>query len=391
MNKSHIALLLPLALMLALTTIGCSSRKEASSASATPETALNVRVITATNRIFERRLTVQGTLEAKRFANVAARVPGNLDALWVEAGDPVEAGVTKLFQIDPVGLSNACTIAGQQLSVAQASLLVAEANAAKAEAEFAKATLDRQRYARLHAERRVSDNEFELVETQFKQASAGNAVAVAQIELAARQVTQAEASLAIAVKNLADSLAIAPLTGVVSRRLAEPGEQMGVGQAIVTIIDPSLIEVAAFIPARYYHETIPGSNKLRIELPDGTTAECNIHYRSPTINATLRTFEIKGFVSAESSSSATPGAMAAITLLFEQRTGIGVPSEAVLQRAGKTVVFVVSEGRAQQVAVTTGFQNGTCTEILKGLSQGAAVVVEGQSLLNDQRAVSVLD
>ena len=82
---------LPLSLLL----IGCGKAPtDGNGKESKPAATLNVRTHTATNRLFERRLTLQGTLEAKRFVNVAARVGGNLDTLWVDEGDSVEAGVT---------------------------------------------------------------------------------------------------------------------------------------------------------------------------------------------------------------------------------------------------------------------------------------------------------
>ena len=62
--------------------------------------ALAVRTQPAALRTFERRLTVQGSLETKNYANVASRADGNLDAIWVDKGDSVIAGKTALFQID---------------------------------------------------------------------------------------------------------------------------------------------------------------------------------------------------------------------------------------------------------------------------------------------------
>ena len=351
--------------------------------------ALAVRAQVATNRVFERRFTVQGTLEAKRFANVAARVAGNLDAIWVDEGDRVEAGKTPLFQIDPVGLSNAWTIAVQELNVARAGLQVAQANAARVHAEVRKVALDFARYARLHKDGKVSDNEYETAETLHEQAKAGIAVAETQVELATRQVAQAEAGLAIARKNLDDSLTLAPISGVISQRLAEPGEQMAIGRTVLVIVDPSLIEAGAFLPAQYYPDVTPGKTTFRLEL-DGRPAGTHlIDYRSPTINPVLRTFEIKGVVDTRLA-PAVPGGMATLTLVFESREGLGVPPASILIRDGRAVVFVIRDGRAVQTPVTTGFQNGAWTEIVSGLQAGDTVINEGQTLLRDGQAVERL-
>ena len=223
------AAVLPAALLAA----GCG--KTESAAETETVRALAVRVQPVASRDFERRLTVQGTLEAQNYANVASRADGNLDAIWVDEGDAVVAGETALFQIDPVGRENAVTIAQQNRAVAQASLDVARASAEKTKAEARKALLDFERYDRLHRDGKVSANEFEAADVGRAQAEAGVAVAEAQVDLAERQVKQAEASLAIAEKNLADARILAPITGVVSARHAEPGEQMSVGKVVLRI------------------------------------------------------------------------------------------------------------------------------------------------------------
>lgn len=350
---------------------------------------LAVRALAAPARDFERRLTVQGTLEARTFADVAARVDGNLDAVWVDEGDAVTAGTTALFQVDPAGRRNALVIAEQHLEVAAAQLDVARASADKAEAEARKAALDFERFDRLHRQGQVTDNEYESRSVANEQARAGLAVAKAQVDLAKRQVKQAEASLAIARKNLDDTKAIAPISGVISARKAEPGEQMSVGRVVLRIDDLSVVEAAAFLPAQYYADVTPGETKFRLAV-NGLEAGTNtVTYRSPTIDTALRTFEIKGVVDA-AEGSAVPGSMADLTLVFETRSGVGVPSAAVLVRAGRPIVFVVQNGKAVSREVRTGLQNDAWTEILSGLEAGETVVTEGQTQLHDGMAVEIL-
>ena len=206
MKTDRIALvLLAAALPAALLAAGCG-KKEAAAAEK-PVRALAIRAQPAAKRDFERRLTVQGTLEAKNYANVASRADGNLDAIWVDEGDAVVAGETALFQIDSANRQNALAIAEQDLAVAKASRAVAKASAQKTEAEARKAALDYDRYERLHRDGRVSDNEFEGANVQHAAAKAAIAVAEAQMDLAERQVKQAESAVSIAQKNLADAKA----------------------------------------------------------------------------------------------------------------------------------------------------------------------------------------
>lgn len=380
------AILLPL-LALAVLSAGCGQAPTAAAEDAAR--VLTVRTVPAAARTFERRLTVQGTLEAETFANVAARADGNLDALWVDEGDPVTAGETELFQVDPVQRENARTIARQDLAVAKASQTVAEASALKTEAEARKARLDFERFERLHQDGKVSLGEFESADVARAQAEAGLAVAKAQVDLARRQVKQAEAGLAIAEKNLADARAVAPISGVVSARHAEPGEQMSVGKTVLRIEDLDSVEAAAFLPAQYYPDVEPGTTTFRLAVGGRDAGTHTVTTRSPVINPVLRTFEIKGRLQ-NAGELAVPGQMADLTLVFESREGLGVPSAAVLVRGGRPVVFVARDGVAAAREIETGLQNDGWTEILSGLEPGEPVVTEGQTQLHDGMPVDVL-
>ncbi len=382
---------LPLLAALAATALATGCGKHTNVPANADETvhSLAVRALSAAPRTFERRLTVQGTLEAKNFANVASRADGNLDAIWVDEGDAVTAGETALFQIDPLSRQNSLTIAKQLLAVAEASLEVAQASARKTDAEARKATLDFARYERLHQDGKVSDNEFEAADVAHAQAQAGVAVAQAQVDLAKRQVRQADAALSIAEKNLADTKILAPISGVVSSRQAEPGEQMSVGKVVLRIDDLSTIEAAAFLPAQYYPEVVPGKTQFRLAVGGRDAGSHTVTYRSPTIHPALRTFEIKGLVTA-ADGLVVPGQMADLTLVFESRQGLGVPSAAILDRGGQPTVFVVQDGKALARQVQPGFQNDAWTEILSGLEAGESVVTEGQTQLHDGMPVEVL-
>ncbi|MGD9612821.1 MAG: efflux RND transporter periplasmic adaptor subunit, partial [Kiritimatiellia bacterium] len=221
------------------------------------------------------------------------------------------------------------------------------------------------------------------------QAQAGIAVALAQVDLAERQVKQAEASLSIAEKNLADAKIRAPISGVVSSRTAEPGEQMSVGKVVLRIDDLAVVEAAAYLPAQYYPEVVPGETTFRLGVGGRPAGEHPVTYRSPTINPTLRTFEIKGQVAA-ADGVVVPGQMADLTIVFERRAALGVPSASILTRNGQAVVFVVQDGQAAAKEVQPGLQNDGWTEILAGLEAGETVVTEGQTQLRDGMPVDVL-
>jgi RND family efflux transporter MFP subunit len=349
--------------------------------------SLAVRTLKAEQRTFERRLTVQGNIEAKQIANVASRLAGNIDAIYVDEGDRVEANKTVLFQIDPLSLQSAVIASEQQLAVAQASLEVAKASLGKSEAEATKAARDFERFQRLHKDGRVTDNEFEIHHLQYEQAKVGLAVSKAQVGLAESHVLQAAAALEISRKSLTDTKSVAPISGAVTMRHKEPGEQVGIGEIVMRIEDPSSIEAVAYLPAAYYTEVLPGKTPARLTIAGKEAGSFIVTYRSPVINTTLRTFEIKGKVE---SKEAVAGAMADITLVFESRKAIGIPSNALLQRNGKPSVFIARDGKSLLKNLETGLINEGWTEVASGLEADDLVIIEGQTQLREGMAVTIL-
>jgi hypothetical protein len=70
-------------------------------------------------------------------------------------------------------------------------------------------------------------------------------------------------------------------------------------------------------------------------------------------------------------------------------TGVTVPAEAVVQRDGKTVAFVVNEGRAGQRAIEAAEARDGVRRITRGLAVGEQVVLSPPATLLDGSKVTV--
>lgn len=343
----------------------------------------------AARRRFEARVVVQGSIEAKSVATVSTRLPGTVEKILVDEGDAVTAGETKLFESDSVKVREAVEISRQGLAVTRCGLREKQANLERVQADFEKAELDLHRFERLHKDEAVSIDALEQQQSRYKQTSAVVKHARTLVDLGEEQVRQAEAALVIAEKNLDDAVVYAPITGVVNMRFCEPGEMRGVGDPVVRIEDLSIVEASAFLPDHYYPQVRVGETRARIAAYGIDAGAHVVTYKAPTIQPKLRTFEVKCEFQ-NPPDGVVPGAMAEITVLLEQREGLGVPKEAVLHRAGRPVVFVVENDRASMVAVETGLESDGWVELTgAGVSEGARVVTMGQYLLDDGDPVSV--
>jgi HlyD family secretion protein len=162
-----------------------------------------------------------------------------------------------------------------------------------------------------------------------------------------------------------------------------------IGQPVIRIDDPSVVEVAAFLSVEYYAAIVPGRTAMRIDVSEIDLGRHVITYKSPTIDPKLRSFEIKCILN-DPPAGVAPGAMAQLVVVLEARRGLGVPSAALQQRGGRSVVFVIENDTARQVPVTTGIESAGWTEILEGeLAEGAAVVTMGQYMVESDTPVTV--
>jgi len=351
--------------------------------------ATTVEVMPLALRDFERRVQVQGTVEAKRTAVVSAKIPGSLEAIFVDEGDTVSAGQTHLFQTDALKLQKAVEVAQQNLAIARCGRREKEAYQERLTADFEKARIDYERHQLLYESNSIAVDVLEQQQSRYRQSVAMCKHAQSLVDLALEQERQAEAALAISQKDLGDTLVIAPLTGKVTHRFLEPGEMAGAGTPVLRIEDPSLVEVSAFLPSQYFAETVPGETQMRIRVYDIEVGDFPVSFRSPTINPKLRTFEVKCEIQ-DPPEGVVSGAMADIAVLLGQRRGFGVPKDAVQIRGDKPVIFGVEEGEARMLPVETGFEYEGMVEIAgDGLREGLPVIVVGQFHVQEGRRVAV--
>ena len=119
----------------------------------------------------------------------------------------------------------------------------------RAAIELDRAAKEYRRFQALHEEDVVSQSGFDDVESRYRQMASMRDLSRSTLKAAGENVRKADAALRIAQKNLRDSLVLSPLTGVVSKRLAEPGEAGKVGTPVVRVDDPRLLEAAVRLAA----------------------------------------------------------------------------------------------------------------------------------------------
>ena len=352
-------------------------------------------------RDFEDRLDVQGSLNAKHYADVGPKLDGTLTEIRVDVGDAVTAGKTVLFVSDSRKRAQAKDVAEQIYLVARENCNVALANITRAQARQEKALKDRDRYSTLYKNGNVTVNDKERFDTEFLIADADLKLARANAMAAKAQMQQAKVSYDVAAKDLEDCTILAPLTGIVMRRDKEPGEHGGVGKSVVRIEGTDVLEAVAFIPGIYFNRIAPGKTTTRIKAEGVDAGNVTVTYRADTIDTTLRTFKIKALLDNASKRFAS-GMMTEMTLVMEKRRSLAVPTHCVIERGQGNVMFMAKEGKAVELIVKTGLVNDGYTEILSAvlvkpdgsrepftLTPGTDIIYEGHYLVVNGDEIAV--
>ena len=342
-----------------------------------------------TQREFKELLQVQGTVEAVNIARVSPRISGPIEAIYVKEGDRVEAGKTKLFVIDPLKLEKNLEIRKQEVVIARLSLKEKEAQLKQVSADYEKSKIDAKRARLLWEDRSTSQDNYEKAQLKFKVSEANFEHINTLIDLSREQLAKAQIALTIAEKDYSDSTVYSPLTGVVSEKLQEAGEMAAAGKPIIIVKDPNDTEVTAYLPAEFYHkvtvENTPVKVKSFLDIPE----DAKVTYKSPEISPDLRTFKIKCHT-LNDSKLMVPGGLANLTLVLETRSGLAVPTSALVNRDNSKAIFIEENGKAKLVKVSVGLENEGFTEVKSDqLKAGDKVIVVGQHMVNDGTAVSV--
>ncbi len=341
--------------------------------------------------LFQDKLCVQGTVETRDHAKICAKASGTLNRLVVSEGEHVKKDQL-LFQTDKVNLENKVEISKQSIKVAETALKQAEVDLTRAEIKLAKYTIDYGRAQRLIKGKAISKTAYEEVELLFKDSNALVNYCKVVLDHTRAQLAQAKGNYAIAKKQLEDSMVRAPFNGVITDKYIEEGEYAVQGSPVLNLVNPDILETSLLISAKYYNKIHP--NKTQVEISDGANElmlKAMVTYRSPIIDPTTRTFEIKitlpkknGFVS---------GMLCCVNLILSSHEGYGVPSEAIMQKSNnKMVVFTVADKKAKMISVIPGITDKNFTELKEGEKlKSTEIVVQGQSFLNEGTTVKVLN
>ncbi len=323
---------------------------------AEPTTALQVRAVR--RGALESVHHVLGEVYGADEAEIAPQVSAQVTAVLVREGAHVARGAV-LARLDSRELDDA--VAGGQADV--------EAARAAYEAQVASTSRD----SVLFVNEAVSQE-------QWEGSQAVRAAATGRLEVARHRLDQAKTRLGYAVVR-------APFTGLVSARMADPGDLAVPGRPILRMVRQSAVRVRGTIPPALMTELRPGTGA------DLTLGDERVHAAVSRIfpamqGSHLGTFEIDV---ADPNPGYVAGATVGVDLHLQSGVGLLVPLDALLEGDAGAHAFVVDwtdDGTQtlRVVLVTVATRSLDQAIVEGGLREGDRVVVARPSRLMDLAA-----
>jgi len=391
-------------------------------------------------------VTASGEIKPKTYVNVGANAYGKITKLYVKEGDKVKKGqiVATLENVQPEADVQANT-AGLDVSktdyvAQQAAAKTAQANVDKAKADLERATLDFKRGQDLYKENLIPKSDYDtrkanydLAQAALSQAQAGVAQVAAQVQSASRRVAQNQAMLRRYSDVLSKTVYRAPYDGTVTYLPVREGESVVVGiqnqpgSTLMTIADTSVITAEVRVdetdivnvkigqPAEVSIDAIP-KKKFKgtvTEIGDNALLRTTGVATSQSNSGSQEAKDFKVVVTlSDIPENLRPGLSATAKITTATRpNAVAIPIQALtIRQKGDLVekkkdknnvqaaepnakdakeeiqgVFVVRQGKAAFVPVTTGITGTTDIEVTDGLKEGDEIITGSYKVLRTLR------
>ena len=267
-----------------------------------------VRVVKPVEKTLNKKIPYLGTVHSKHEVKVIAQIQGTLSALPFEEGVSIKKGD-----------------------------VVARIDAPDLLASVERLTVDRDYWKhRYEADKR-------LVES--------NALPTEQAEASLRAFNTTQAALDEVQARAAKTREESPVTGIVLRWLAEPGQNVMPGQPIVLLGDNDLEIHVEVVEEDIAHSLRTG---LPVEIIDKNShvVTSSITEIAPVASGPSRTFTVTVPFKKRSPSFQLRGSSVRVNFVVDSHHGITVPQEAVFERDHESFIFLVRQDRAVLQRVT---------------------------------------
>ena len=325
-------------------------------------------------------LNASGYVTARRAATVSSKVTGKVIEVLIEEGMKVTNNQV-VARLDDSNVKASLDVAKAQLASAKAAIAETEAQLKDANQEF-------QRFTELAKQHIASQSDLDLAEANAKALEAHLARLELDVVVADRQVGSWQ-------QQLDDMTIRAPFDGVITTKDAQPGEMISPVSAgggftrtgIGTIVDMASLEIEIDVNESYINRVEPGQPvEATLDAYSNWKIPCKVIAIIPTADRQKSTVKVRvGFDQFDP--RILPDMSVKVAFHDHGGTPAGhaviVPKNAVLNRDGHDVVFVINNGKAERRAVSVTETQGDDSVLSAGVAAGENVIVSAPAGLQD--------
>lgn len=310
---------------------------------------INVNVVTVSRQDIDTDYSANGTFIPKQESNQSADIAGRVVNVYVKEGSRVAAG--------------------QVLATIKRDAI--EVDVTQAQNNLQNAIIDNQRY-----------------ENAYKTGG----VTKQQLDNSRLQLKNAQSAVRAQGVRVNDTSVRAGISGMINKKMVEPGMVVSTGTALFEIVNINSLKLSVLVDESQVGRIQIGQEvDINVNVLPDEKFTGRITFIAPKSDASLN-FPVE--IEVQNRGNLKAGMYA--TALFKTNHGaetqnmLTVPAEAFVNGVSSGQLFIVNNGTAKLIKVTTGKVYGDKVQILSGLNGGEQVITSGQINLYNGSKINIV-
>ncbi|MFC4687059.1 efflux RND transporter periplasmic adaptor subunit [Epilithonimonas pallida] len=310
---------------------------------------INVNIVTVSRQDVNTEYSANGTFIPKQESNQSADIAGRVVNVYVKEGSRVAAG--------------------QVLATIKRDAI--EVDVTQAQNNLQNAIIDNQRY-----------------ENAYKTGG----VTKQQLDNSRLQLKNAQSAVRAQGVRVNDTSVRAGISGMINKKMVEPGMVVATGTALFEIVNINSLKLSVLVDESQVGRIQIGQEvDINVNVLPDEKFTGRITFIAPKSDASLN-FPVE--IEVQNRGNLKAGMYA--TALFKTNHGaetqnmLTVPAEAFVNGVSSGQLFIVNNGTAKLIKVTTGKVYGDKVQILSGLNGGEQVITSGQINLDNGSKINIV-
>ena len=365
-----------------------------------------VSVAPVTRGALEQSFTEEGKTRIQQRYVIAAPLAGVVRRITLQPGDAVQAQQV-VAEIDPAGAAlldpRARNQALADVATAESALGAARQRVAALTTTESIAQGELRRLQQLREQGMATASQIDQARAQVATSGAALSTARSDEQIAARRLQVAQAALVEeGAAGRGRVLPVrSPVAGQVLRRVVESATAVTMGQPLMEIGDPALLEIEVEVLSTDAVRLAPGQKARVLRWGGDGVLDATVARVEPggfTKVSALgveeqRTRVILGFTSPREQWAALGDAyrVEVAFILKQEKDVLQVPGGALFRSGDGWAVYVVEDGVARRTVVKVGARSATAAQVLDGLKADQRVIVQPDDRIKDGTRVHAVN